>query len=108
MHNSNTTTVSWSYLSTSPAPEHEREETPPAVMWVLRGAGLLAQAAVLASMFATAAREARVTTMASRREYPYDRMHIGSDVERLLCVDESGSEPDTVMVLGDGEEEGEK
>ena len=110
---SNTTTASWSHSYIVPAsafwslaPEHEQSS--PAAMWILQGGGHLAQAIVLASMFAIAAREARISTiaaMAGRRGCANECAHTGSDVEQPMGIEESRPEIDTVMEPGDDENE---
>jgi hypothetical protein len=97
----NAPTASWSYLYSSSISElsslpPEREQTLPAAVWVLEGGALLAQATVLASMFAIAARESRIANIASRGDCAYQFAHIGLDAEQLMCVDESRPEVDTV------------
>jgi hypothetical protein len=76
---SSTTTASWSYFDTSLAStlstlSPERESSSPAAMWSLQGGILFAQATVLASMFAIAAREARIAAIFSRRGCAYERV----------------------------------
>ena len=110
---SNTATASWSNSYTAPvsalwslAPE--RGQPSPAAMWILQGGGHLAQAIVLASMLAIAAREARISTMATmagRSGCASECGHTGSDVEQLMCIEESRPEIDTVMAPGDDEYE---
>ncbi len=76
-HTSNTPPASWSYFYTAPTSAlsslvPEREQSSLAAMWILQGGVLLAQAIVLASMFAIAARESRISTMASWRGCVYE------------------------------------
>ena len=109
-HTPNTTAASWSYFYVAPASAlsslaPERERSSPAAMWVLQGGYLLAQAIVLASMFGIAAREARISTMASVRGCAYECAHTGSDIEELMCIEESRYEVDTDVVPGDDEED---
>ena len=102
---SNTATASWSHLYTPPASSPsslapEREQSPPTAMWILQGGSLLAHAIVLTSMFAIAARESRITTMACRRGCAYECAHIESDIEQLMSVDESRSEVEHRYSIG--------
>jgi len=76
-----------------------------ATIWVLQGGSFLAQAIVLASMFAIAAREAKIETVASQRGCPYEAGHFSSDVEQLMCVDENVLGAEAAVVPSDNEEE---
>ena len=100
--------ASWGYFNTSLA------STPPSVvperrgyalpaMWILNGAIILAQAVVLAFMFAIAASEARSATMASRgcRACVEARHNLDSDIQRLMSEVEGGLEVDLTTVSDD-------